>query len=199
MARLNRLNSFNIRDDLQDLSQPELKKHYIDNAKSAAIACLNLQGGLNIGTLMRTASLFALKEMHIIGRKKFNKKSTVGTDHYIPVVYHRATQGDHNDELDSDEITRILTDLSNRYTIVFIEQGGTSLDKFNFHVRSLVRRPLLFVLGNENTGIPASVISSLEPSGSKTVEIPQAGLCRSHNIAVAAGIVLWEFSKQGWY
>ena len=51
------------------------------------VAIENWQHDLNIGTVVRTANAFLAKEVHIIGKKRWNRRGAMVTDRYLPVDY----------------------------------------------------------------------------------------------------------------
>ena len=72
------------------------------------IAIENWQHDLNIGTVVRTANAFLAKEVHIIGRRRWNRRGAMVTDRYQHVRHHptvedfvagrRGRAGDHRDQ-----------------------------------------------------------------------------------------------------
>ena len=76
------------------------------------------------------------------------------------------------------------------YKIIGIEQaeGSTPLGEF----RAGRNLKYAFVFGHEIKGVDQNVIDECD----HVIEIPQFGTKHSFNIAVSAGIVLWEISRQ---
>jgi tRNA G18 (ribose-2'-O)-methylase SpoU len=64
-------------------------------------------------------------------------------------------------------------------------EGAVALDEFSPDSN----QPYAFVLGHEVKGVSQEVINCCHG----VVEIPQLGTKHSLNIAVAAGVVLWDF------
>ena len=52
------------------------------------IAIENWQHDLNIGTVVRTANAFLAKEVHIIGRRRWNRRGAMVTDRYQHIRHH---------------------------------------------------------------------------------------------------------------
>ena len=75
------------------------------------------------------------------------------------------------------------------YKIVGIEQAEGSVDLGSFRVKKGVRYALVF--GHEVNGVDQKILDECD----YVVEIPQFGTKHSFNIAVSAGIVLWELTK----
>ena len=76
------------------------------------------------------------------------------------------------------------------YTIVAIEQVEESISLHEYLPAPNEKLALIF--GNEVKGVQQEIVNLCD----KTIEIPQFGTKHSFNIAVNAGIVLWDlFNK----
>ncbi|HEY8590099.1 MAG TPA: RNA methyltransferase, partial [Naasia sp.] len=53
-----------------------------------SVAIENWQHDLNIGSIVRTANAFAAEAVHIVGRKRWNKRGAMVTDRYQHVLHH---------------------------------------------------------------------------------------------------------------
>ena len=171
----------NIRKELRHLTVEELKNYYLKNSNEDIVLCLNLKGEINIGMIVRSASLFGMKKVMIVGRRLYDKRTSVGMQNYIPIEKIKASKGDHNEELDYEKVLEILNNYRNTHNIVFIEQGGESC-------KTLKRdKPSLFVLGTEENGIPEEILKS---KIGNIVSINQKGVCPSFNVSHAFSIVM---------
>jgi len=76
--------------------------------------------------------------------------------------------------------------------VIMIEQNGHNLGTFNWNYLVSNKTIPLFMVGNENRGIPDNVIDAMFKKFKLTqiVSVPQKGVIRSHNVSVATGIVL---------
>jgi tRNA G18 (ribose-2'-O)-methylase SpoU len=182
---------WNVVDQYQYMDPQQIKEEYSKIASPVAVACLNLSGDMNIGTMMRTSSLFGVGKFLMLGRKFYDRRSSVGTQHHIPHERIYMMKGKDKDELDEESVLDILREQQKNHTIVFVEQHASSVPLTKLHTLNF-ELPPLFVFGSESNGIPASLLS-LENSYS--VVIPQQGLGRSHNVAIACGIVLYEWFR----
>ncbi len=72
--------------------------------------------------------------------------------------------------------------------VVALEQTDESLSVFEFPFRE----PMALILGHETVGIDEQLLDLAD----ETVEIPMFGAKHSHNVATAAGIVLYEARRQ---
>ena len=52
------------------------------------VAIENWQHDFNIGSIVRTANAFAAAEVHIIGKKRWNRRGAMVTDRYQHVRHH---------------------------------------------------------------------------------------------------------------
>jgi tRNA G18 (ribose-2'-O)-methylase SpoU len=52
------------------------------------VAIENWQHDMNIGSIVRSANAFAADTVHIVGRKRWNKRGAMVTDRYQHVVHH---------------------------------------------------------------------------------------------------------------
>jgi len=175
-----KLTPFNVRTDLQHLSVDALR----DIAKSKllpyAVALANITGDLNTGVIIRTACVLGAERVFMFGKKKYDRRSTVGAHNYIEIAHFESSE-----ELDPFNWTDVLQIIRvNGYTPVIIEQGGLPL--FDFHPTHSVT-PVCLVFGSEDTGIPDSICRN-----ELCYTIPQPGIVRSLNVSTAAGIAMWH-------
>lgn len=180
---------FNIREDLRDC--PNIKLVYKMAAKKAAVLCLNVQGEPNIGMIVRTASLFGMGQVYIVGRKHYDKRPTVGMYNYIPIHFEKASIGHNSEELDTNHIITFLHELQEKYQLIAIEQSENSVPLQKLGQILAREKPPLFIMGSESNGIPPEILSEIE----NIVTIPQWGVGRSHNVANAFSMVAWEWAK----
>ena len=57
-----------------------------------------------------------------------------------------------------------------------------------------MRPPLALLLGSEGSGVPDDLLTAAD----LTVAIPMTGTAESLNLAVAAGILLYELPRRRW-
>jgi tRNA G18 (ribose-2'-O)-methylase SpoU len=170
---------WNILDQHKGKLLCEIVKAQKDQAQPFSIAILNIEGGLNIATIIRTACLFGAEKVFIYGRTRFDRRGMVGAQNYIPIMKVE----------DKDLIFEKFRDLMENewYYPIFCETGGTPIEEFECR-RGGNFRPC-FVFGNESVGIPDNFLDK----GYPIVSIRQFSVMRSLNVAVAAGIVMHSF------
>lgn len=177
-------NNFNVQDKFKMVSFEELKDIQYKDTYPYSVAAFNFDGSLNLGVLIRTAVLFGARDFYIIGKKRYDRRSTVGAHNYINV--HHITYDSEN-----DEIQEILTTL-NKYRIICIEQNGYDLLEYNIgNICEVSWKPSCFVFGSESKGITKKLLSN-----SEIVSIPQIGIMRCLNVATCGAIVLHHISRK---
>ena len=140
------------------------------NASALHIAIENLEHDLNIGSIVRTGNAFNVGGVHIVGRRKWNRRGAMVTDKYLDIIHHPKPE-------DLAEWAR-----EHDYTIVAVDNmdGSTQMEHTEFPERTLL------VFGQESTGISAELLEAAD----KFVYIPQFGSTRSMNVAAAAAIAM---------
>ena len=181
-------NHFNVRDEYK--ANTVEQNAYICHLqrRKFAVGAINITGELNIGMMIRSASLFGAEKFYIFGRKKFDKRSTVGAENYIEIVHYS-----YDAPIDADEqIADDIRTLSEKHTIVACEQGGNEIGKPSS--KWVGEMNPLFLFGSESHGMPKSVIDLIPKQN--LVSIPQMGVLRSFNVSAAMNIILWDYTKQ---
>jgi tRNA G18 (ribose-2'-O)-methylase SpoU len=174
---------YNVHTPLQALSVEKLKKISEATALPLGLMLYNLHGDMNIGMSIRTAVILGCSDVYIIGRRKYDRRPEVGAKHYIKLHRHHEISADFFEE--------------NKLIPIFVEQGGQPLESFSFKPFLPGKLPegwkAVLVLGSESYGLPKSLLQALH---APIVSISQYGVLRSLNVAIAASIVLYEYSKQ---
>ena len=139
------------------------------------IAIENVEHDFNIGTIVRSANSFNVKKVHIIGKKKYNRRGAMCTDKYIKIVHH-ASIGD------------FLATQAGR-EIVAIENNTPRAKPL--HDKKFVQHTTL-IFGSENNGITPELLEKAHD----VRYIESFGSTRSVNVGVAAGIAMYEYTRQ---
>jgi 23S rRNA (guanosine2251-2'-O)-methyltransferase len=142
----------------------------------------NTRSAQNIGAIFRSADAFACDSIILTGISatpphKDILKTALGATLSVNWQYL-------NNIKDAIELLR-----TNGYRIIAIEQtpGATLLQEVNFGNYP----KQAFIVGNEVEGISHEAISLCD----EVIEIPQAGVKKSINVAIAASIVMWSCFK----
>jgi len=178
--------SYNIQDKYKGMDFEDIRKINEDSRLPYGVCVLNLDGNLNTGMIIRTASLMGAERVIVFGRRRYDRRSTVGCHTYIDID---AVEGYENDgeTLSKDKFLDIMNKYD--YTPVFIENTEKA-----FEIESIAafldQGKLCLVLGNEAKGIPDNFLE-LGPS----FIISQIGVNRCLNVSAAAAISMWEMQK----
>jgi tRNA G18 (ribose-2'-O)-methylase SpoU len=153
---------------------------YKDSDKSPFIIVLdNVRSQNNIGSIFRTADAFLVEVMYLCGitaqpPHRDIQKTALGATESVPWKYFPAT---------SDAVNELK---NNGVVLIAVEQAEGAIMLQNLIIEPF--KKYAFVFGHEINGVSQDVIDLCD----LCVEIPQFGSKHSFNIAVSAGIVLWE-------
>ena len=134
------------------------------------VAIENFQHDFNIGSVVRTSNAFRAAEVHVVGRRRWNRRGAMVTDRYQHVRHHETV-----DDL-------VAWAGAEGLTIVGIDNlpGSKPLEK-----HALPRRCLL-LFGQEGPGLSAAARQAC----AALYSIAQYGSTRSINAGVASGIAM---------
>ncbi|MGH3794752.1 MAG: TrmH family RNA methyltransferase [Pseudonocardiaceae bacterium] len=140
------------------------------------VAIENFGHDHNIGTVVRTANAFAAAEVHIVGRRRWNRRGAMVTDRYQHLRHH-------------DDVAGLLSHVAAEgLTVVAVDNAPGAL---RLETTSLPRRCLL-LFGQEGPGLTAEA----RAGAALTVSIAQFGSTRSINAGVAAGVAMHAWVRQ---
>jgi tRNA G18 (ribose-2'-O)-methylase SpoU len=149
----------------------------IDRRRHALhVAIENFGNDANIGAVVRTANAFAVDTVHIVGRRRWNRRGAMVTDRYQRLLHHDTTA----------DLFAFACD--GGLTVVAVDNvpGAQRLEQ-----TALPERALL-VFGQEGPGIT----DQARTGAAMTVSIAQFGSTRSINAGVAAGIAMHSWITQ---
>lgn len=140
------------------------------------VAIENFGHDHNIGTVVRTANAFAVKEVHIVGRRRWNRRGAMVTDRYQHLRHH-------------DDIDQLLEHAAaSNLTVVAVDNSAGALPLET----TPLPRDCLLLFGQEGPGLTAQA----RKGATMTVSIAQFGSTRSINAGVAAGIAMHAWIRQ---
>lgn len=152
----------------------------------------NVRSGYNVGSIFRTCDAFPVQAIYLCGitchppHKEINK-TALGSDETVAWKYFKTTQ----------EAVASLKEQG--YKVYAVEQTdksamlGTSPPiPLSTGRGGAEGERLAVIFGHEVDGVKQEVIDLCDGC----IEIPQGGTKHSLNIAVSAGVVLWEFYRE---
>jgi tRNA G18 (ribose-2'-O)-methylase SpoU len=140
------------------------------------VAIENWQHDLNIGSIVRTANAFLANTVHIVGRKRWNRRGAMVTDRYQHVMHHESVEA--------------LLDYAQSLGLPVIAidnvPGSQPIETVGLPASSI----LLF--GQEGPGLSPEALSQAD----MVIHITQFGSTRSLNASAAAAIVMHQWVVQ---
>jgi len=140
------------------------------------VAIENFGHDHNIGTVVRTANAFAAAEVHIVGRRRWNRRGAMVTDRYQHVRHHA-------------NVAALLAHVGALgVAVVAVDNapGAVRLETVE------LPRECVLVFGQEGPGLS----DEARAGATLTVSIAQYGSTRSINAGVAAGIVMHAWIRR---
>ncbi len=167
---------------LKRLSIEEFKK----SPKLPVIVILdNIRSGYNVGAIFRNADAFRIEKIILTGitpRPPYREilKTALGATMSVDWEYIK------------NPVDAVNSLKEAGYKILCLEQTDVSVPIHRFSPEA--NKKYAIIIGSEVSGISDELIDL----GDLFVEIPQFGTKHSLNVAVATGILLWEFAKHYW-
>jgi len=140
------------------------------------VAIENWQHDLNIGSIVRSANAFLAAEVHIIGKRRWNRRGAMVTDRYQHVRHHE----------DVDAFAAWARDAGLPVIAVDNVEGSVPVD------RAELPEACVLLFGQEGPGLSPEAIEA----ATGVVEITQYGSTRSINAASAAAVIMYEWCRR---
>jgi tRNA G18 (ribose-2'-O)-methylase SpoU len=140
------------------------------------VAIENWQHDFNIGSVVRTANAFLAAEVHIVGRRRWNRRGAMVTDRYQHIRHHPTI----------DDLAAWAGAGGLAVVGIDLVPGSVPLEATELPERSV----LLF--GQEGPGLSAEA----QAASAVVCSIAQYGSTRSINAGVAAGIAMHAWIRR---
>lgn len=140
------------------------------------VAVENWEHDFNIGTVVRNANAFLAAEVHIVGKRRWNRRGAMVTDRYQHVRHHPTV----------DEFVVWCAEQNLPVVAVDNIDGAVALET------TALPEACVLVFGQEGPGLSPE----MQAAASLTVEITQFGSTRSINAGVASGIAMYAWITQ---
>ncbi|RLQ84686.1 rRNA methyltransferase [Mycetocola zhadangensis] len=140
------------------------------------VAIENWQHDMNIGSIVRTANAFAADTVHIVGRRRWNKRGAMVTDRYQHVIHH------------ADIAALVEWAHAEGMPIIGIDNvpGSVLIETFALPERCVM------LFGQEGPGLSPEAIDASDA----VLEISQFGSTRSINASAAAAVAMHSWVMQ---
>lgn len=165
----------NLIDEYKGMKNEQIFSALAKSRLPLEIAIENVEHDFNIGSIVRTANSFNVSKVHIIGKKKYNRRGAMCTDKYLEIVHHST-------------IEDFLKTQKGR-ELVAIENNTPRAKPL--HDKKFIQETTL-IFGSENSGITPELLDA----STEVRFIESFGSTRSVNVGVAAGIAMYEYVRQ---
>lgn len=167
----------NLVDEFKGKTNEQIFCTLSERRNELEIAIENLNHDFNMGTIVRSANSFNVNKVHIIGKKKYNRRGAMCTDKYLKIIHWT----DYKDFVqDQRKRGREIVAIENNVD----RAKGIRTKKFKLNTT--------LVFGSEGEGISTELLH--EANDVRFIE--SWGSTRSVNVGVAAGIAMYEWARQ---
>jgi tRNA G18 (ribose-2'-O)-methylase SpoU len=163
----------NLIDKFKGLPNEEIIAELDKTRIPLEVAIENLAHDFNIGTVVRNANAFNVARVHIIGKRKYNRRGAMVTDKYLHI--------DH-----FPTVAEFIADAHKRgMKVVAVDNNrpeSRALGSVKLEPNSIL------VFGSESDGISQELLDAAD----QAFYIEQLGSTRSINVGCASAIAMYE-------
>ena len=165
----------NVVDHLKWMKEEEIQNYLGGRKNNFSILLLNIDYDNNAGNIIRSANAFGAREIILYGRKKFDRRASVGVEFYTKFRQLKFVE----------EIEPVFAEYDQ---VVALENNVENVVKLNEFKWDKAVRTLICV-GQEGNGLPKEILDKCD----HCLEIPQVGSVRSLNVSAASAIVMYDY------
>lgn len=166
----------NVEDQYRYWTREAIRQDIAKRSLGFEVAIENLGHDFNIGSIVRTANALGASKVHIVGRRRWNRRGAMVTDRYLDVVHHA-------------DVDAFLADVSPRALVVI---GIDNIPGSEPIEGALIPANSVLVFGEEGNGLSPA----MRQASQKILHITQYGSTRSMNVGHAAAIAMWAWGAQ---
>ena len=167
----------NLIDEYKGMTNEQVFDELNKKRNELEVAIENVEHDFNIGTIVRSANSFNVSKVHIIGRKKYNRRGAMCTDKYLEIVHW-------------ESVREFIQDQESRGREMVAIENNTDRVKPLSEKKFNDKTTLIF--GSEGNGISKELLDAAQD----VREIESFGSTRSVNVGVAGGIAMYEWVRQ---
>ncbi|MDR1186715.1 MAG: RNA methyltransferase [Bifidobacteriaceae bacterium] len=164
----------NVVDRYRYWSEAAIRADLVSRAHPFHVAVENWEHDFNIGAIVRTANAFGAAGVHIVGKRRWNRRGAMVTDRYLNVSHHADVAG----------LAGWARDEGLALVAIDNVPGSVPLERAELPERCV----LLF--GQEGPGLTPEALSAAQA----VYGITQYGSTRSINAAAAAAIAMYHWA-----
>ena len=140
------------------------------------VAIENWQHDLNIGSIVRTANAFNVATVHIVGKRRWNRRGAMVTDRYVHIEHHPTVDA--------------LVEWADTAGLPLV--GIDNLPSAEPIEAASLPEGVVLLFGQEGPGLTDAALAAC----SRHLSIAQFGSTRSINAAAAAAIAMHAWIRQ---
>lgn len=167
----------NLQDEYKGLPNEAVFEALAQKRSGLEVAIENVEHDFNVGTIVRSANNFNAAKVHIIGRRKYNRRGAMCTDKYLEIIYWPDVESFYTDQR-----------ARNREVV--------AIENHDERVQPLAKKKFVqattLLFGSEGGGLTEEALKQADD----VREIESFGSTRSVNVGVAAGIAMYEWARQ---
>jgi 23S rRNA (guanosine2251-2'-O)-methyltransferase len=166
-----------------ELERKTVEQFRVSQKTPLVIVLDNVRSQSNIGSVFRTADAFLVEAVYLCGitaqpPHREIQKTALGATESVKWKYYSSAS------VAACELKK------SGYVLLAVEQAEGAVELQDLIIEKDKKYALIF--GHEINGVGQEIVDLCD----KCVEIPQFGTKHSFNIAVSAGIVLWEIYRK---
>jgi len=164
--------------DLNEFTKEEIKSVLKEIRHSFDVAIFDSSNYFNLGSIVRTAHNFMCNKIYSINLEEYYRPAAKAAKKYEEIEYY--------------SLNEFIKTFLNR-SIVSMERRPGLLNTEDLMTFQWPSNPIIF-FGSEKTGVPDEILNI----STNVVSIPQYGLVNDFNIAVAGGIVMYDWIRKNY-
>lgn len=169
----------NIIDHYKYWTNEAIKADLDKKRHNFSVICWNTGYDFNVAGVIRSANAFLCKDVVIFQRKKFDRRGTVGTIHYLNMIYYKTIE----------ELKNYFNTFELKPLVIAMENVPQAKDVNRFEFPR--DRHVIFMFGQESLTLPDELLALCE----EVLYIPQHGTVRSLNVASAATVAMNAYCR----
>ena len=166
----------NVIDKFKGRSESEIINELDSEDHGLVIALENTERDFNMGTIVRSANAFGVRQIYVIGRRQWNKRGAMMTDKYLHITYLATTE----------EFVEKMRAEGRKIIAIDNIPGSVNMSQTRLSKRAVL------VFGQEGPGISAELAGAAD----QIVAIEQFGSTRSINVGAAATVAMYCWLQQ---
>ena len=177
----------NLRDEYKGKTNEQVFDALSKNRSGLEVAIENVSHDSNAGTIVRNANSFNVARVHIVGRRKYNRRGAMCTDKYLEIVYWPNVA-----EFVADQREREREIVAIENNVAGVDRAdGQEVECLPLGKKEFAKETTL-VFGSESDGLSSEMLTEADD----VREIESFGSTRSVNVGVASGIAMYEWARQ---